>query len=109
MKGGDLFLFSGVFRRGRREFRIMYVGRIAVFLIARYSVSERRKCYLTTAIATRYSCSYPMEDLLGLPARLLTLNRAPSPLFKPYIRVYWKFPQMMGNHKEVPLNYHIYM
>lgn len=81
MKGGDLFLFRGVFRRGRCEFRVMYVGRI-VFLIARYGVSERRKCYLTTAIATRYSCSYPIEDLLGLPARLLTLNRAPRPFFQ---------------------------
>lgn len=82
MKGGDLFLFRGIFRRGRREFRVMYVGRIVCFLIARYGVSERRKCYLTTAIATRYSCSYPIEDLLGLPARLLTLNRAPRPFFQ---------------------------
>lgn len=79
MKGGDLFLFRGVLRRGRCEGRIVYVGRIVVFLIARYGVSERRKCYLTTAIATRYSCSYPIEDSLGLPARLLTLNRAPRP------------------------------
>lgn len=80
MKGGDLFRFDAIFLVGRREFRVVYVGSIALGLvISRYGISKHQTYYCLTAIATRYSGFYPIEDLLGLPARLLTLNRAPRP------------------------------